>query len=96
MAAQPDDLPDPFDTDSAVESLEDPKAPAKRSRKKAGADAIAQETANVAQAVSENEVKNETYHTPPFSLLTRGKKGGRIHIFAKPPESCRIHCTVSA
>ena len=76
MAAQPDDLPDPFDTDSAVESLEDPKAPAKRSRKKAGADAIAQETANVAQAVSENEVKNETYHTPPFSLLTRGKKGG--------------------
>ena len=76
MAAQPDDLPDPFDTDSAVESLEDPKAPAKRSRKKAGADAIAQETANVAQAVSENEVKNETYHTPPFSLLTRCKKGG--------------------
>lgn len=76
MAAQPDDLPDPFDTDSAVESLDDPKAPAKRSRKKAGADAIAQETASVAQAVSENEVKNETYHTPPFSLLTRGKKGG--------------------
>ena len=76
MAAQPDDLPDPFDTDSAVESLEDPKAPAKRSRKKAGADAIAQETANVAQAVSENEVKNETYHTPPFSLLTKSKKGG--------------------
>lgn len=76
MAAQPDDLPDPFDTDSAVESLEDLKALAKRSRKKAGADAIAQETASVAQAVSENEVKNETYHTPPFSLLTRGKKGG--------------------
>lgn len=76
MAAQPDDLPDPFDTDSAVESLEDLKAPAKRSRKKAGADAIAQETASVAQAVSENEVKKETYHTPPFSLLTRGKKGG--------------------
>lgn len=76
MAAQPDDLPDPFDTDSAVESLEDPKAPAKRSKKKAGADAIAQETASVAQAVSENEVKKETYHTPPFSLLTRGKKGG--------------------
>ena len=76
MAAQPDDLPDPFDTDSAVESLEESKAPAKRSRKKAGADAIAQETASVAQAVSENEVKNETYHTPPFSLLTRGKKGG--------------------
>ena len=76
MAAQPDDLPDPFDTDSAVESLEDPKAPAKRSRKKAGADAIAQETANVVQAVSENDVKNEIYHTPPFSLLTRGKKGG--------------------
>ena len=76
MAAQPDDLPDPFDTDSAVESLEDPKAPAKRSRKKAGADAIAQETVSVAQAVSENEVKKETYHTPPFSLLTRGKKGG--------------------
>ena len=76
MATQPDDLPDPFDTDSAVESLEDPKAPAKRSRKKAGADAIAQETASVAQAVSENEVKKETYHTPPFSLLTRGKKGG--------------------
>ena len=76
MAAQPDDLPDPFDTDSAVESLTESKAPAKRSRKKAGADAIAQETASVAQAVSENEVKNETYHTPPFSLLTRGKKGG--------------------
>ena len=76
MAAQPDDLPDPFDTDSAVESLEESKAPAKRSRKKAGADAIAQETANVAQAVSENDVKNEIYHTPPFSLLTRGKKGG--------------------
>ena len=76
MAAQPDDLPDPFDTDSAVESLDESKAPAKRSRKKAGADAIAQETASVAQAVSENEVKNETYHTPPFSLLTRGKKGG--------------------
>ena len=76
MAAQPDNLPDPFDTDSAVESLEDPKAPAKRSRKKAGADASAQETASVAQAVSENEVKKETYHTPPFSLLTRGKKGG--------------------
>ena len=76
MVAQPDDLPDPFDTDSAVESLEESKAPAKRSRKKAGADAIAQETASVAQAVSENEVKNETYHTPPFSLLTRGKKGG--------------------
>ena len=76
MAAQPDDLPDPFDTDSAVESLEESKAPAKRSRKKAGADAIAQETVSVAQAVSENEVKNETYHTPPFSLLTRGKKGG--------------------
>lgn len=76
MAAQPDDLPDPFDTDSAVESLEESKALAKRSRKKAGADAIAQETASVAQAVSENEVKNETYHTPPFSLLTRGKKGG--------------------
>ena len=76
MAAQPDDLPDPFDTDSAVESLEESKAPAKRSRKKAGADAIAQETASVAQAVSENEVKKETYHTPPFSLLTRGKKGG--------------------
>ena len=76
MAAQPDDLPDPFDTDSAVESLDESKAPAKRSRKKAGADAIAQETANVAQAVSENDVKNEIYHTPPFSLLTRGKKGG--------------------
>ncbi len=76
MAAQPDDLPDPFDTDSAVESLAESKALAKRSRKKAGADAIAQETASVAQAVSENEVKNETYHTPPFSLLTRGKKGG--------------------
>ena len=76
MAAQPDDLPDPFDTDSAVESLEESKAPAKRSRKKAGADAIAQETASVAQAVSENDVKNEIYHTPPFSLLTRGKKGG--------------------
>lgn len=76
MAAQPDDLPDPFDTDSAVESLEESKAPAKRSRKKAGADAIAQETASVVQAVSENEVKKETYHTPPFSLLTRGKKGG--------------------
>ena len=76
MATQPDDLPDPFDTDSAVESLTESKAPAKRSRKKAGADAIAQETASVAQAVSENEVKNETYHTPPFSLLTRGKKGG--------------------
>ena len=76
VAAQPDDLPDPFDTDSAVESLEESKAPAKRSRKKAGADAIAQETASVAQAVSENEVKKETYHTPPFSLLTRGKKGG--------------------
>ena len=76
MAAQPDDLPDPFDTDSAVESLAEAKALAKRSRKKAGADAIAQETASVAQAVSENEVKNETYHTPPFSLLTRGKKGG--------------------
>lgn len=75
-AAQPDDLPDPFDTDSAVESLAESKALAKRSRKKAGADAIAQETASVAQAVSENEVKNETYHTPPFSLLTRGKKGG--------------------
>ena len=76
MAAQPDDLPDPFDTESAVESLAESKALAKRSRKKAGADAIAQETASVAQAVSENEVKNETYHTPPFSLLTRGKKGG--------------------
>ena len=76
MAAQPDDLPDPFDTDSAVESLAESKALAKRSRKKAGADAFAQETASVAQAVSENEVKNETYHTPPFSLLTRGKKGG--------------------
>ncbi len=76
MAAEPDDLPDPFDTDSAVESLAESKALAKRSRKKAGADAIAQETASVAQAVSENEVKNETYHTPPFSLLTRGKKGG--------------------
>ena len=76
MAAQPDDLPDPFDTDSAVESLAESKALAKRSRKKAGADAIAQETASVAQAVSENEVKNETYHTPPFSLLTRGEKGG--------------------
>lgn len=76
MAAQPDDLPDPFDTDSAVESLAESKALAKRSRKKAVADAIAQETASVAQAVSENEVKNETYHTPPFSLLTRGKKGG--------------------
>lgn len=76
MAAQPDDLPDPFDTDSDVESLAESKALAKRSRKKAGADAIAQETASVAQAVSENEVKNETYHTPPFSLLTRGKKGG--------------------
>ena len=76
MAAQPDDLPDPFDTDSAVESLAESKALAKRSRKKAGADAIAQETASVAQSVSENEVKNETYHTPPFSLLTRGKKGG--------------------
>ena len=76
MAAQPDDLPDPFDTDSAVESLAESKALAKRSRKKAGADAIAQETASVAQAVSENEVKNETYHAPPFSLLTRGKKGG--------------------
>lgn len=76
MAVQPDDLPDPFDTDSAVESLAESKALAKRSRKKAGADAIAQETASVAQAVSENEVKNETYHTPPFSLLTRGKKGG--------------------
>ena len=76
MAAQPDGLPDPFDTDSAVESLAESKALAKRSRKKAGADAIAQETASVAQAVSENEVKNETYHTPPFSLLTRGKKGG--------------------
>lgn len=76
MAAQPDDLPDPFDTDSAVKSLAESKALAKRSRKKAGADAIAQETASVAQAVSENEVKNETYHTPPFSLLTRGKKGG--------------------
>lgn len=76
MAAQPDDLPDPFDTDSAVESLAESKALAKRSRKKAGADAIAQETASVAQAVSENEVKNETYHTPPSSLLTRGKKGG--------------------
>lgn len=76
MTAQPDDLPDPFDTDSAVESLAESKALAKRSRKKAGADAIAQETAIVAQSVSENEVKNETYHTPPFSLLTRGKKGG--------------------
>lgn len=76
MTAQPDDLPDPFDTDSAVESLAESKALAKRSRKKAGADAIAQETASVAQAVSENEVKKETYHTPPFSLLTRGKKGG--------------------
>lgn len=76
MATQPDDLPDPFDTDSAVESLAESKALAKRSRKKAGADAIAQETASVAQSVSENEVKNETYHTPPFSLLTRGKKGG--------------------
>lgn len=76
MATQPDDLPDPFDTDSAVESLAESKALTKRSRKKAGADAIAQETASVAQAVSENEVKNETYHTPPFSLLTRGKKGG--------------------
>ena len=76
MAAQQDDLPDPFDTDSAVESLAESKAPAKRSRKKAGSDAIAQETASVAQAVSENEVKKETYHTPPFSLLTRGKKGG--------------------
>lgn len=76
MAAQPDDLPDPFDTDSTVESLENSKAPVKRNRKKAGADAIAQETASVAQAVSENEVKKETYHTPPFSLLTRGKKGG--------------------
>lgn len=76
MATQPDDLPDPFDTDSVVESLAESKALAKRSRKKAGADAIAQETASVAQAVSENEVKNETYHTPPFSLLTRGKKGG--------------------
>ncbi len=76
MAAQPDDLPDPFDTDSTVESFENSKAPVKRSRKKAGADAIAQETASVAQAVSENEVKKETYHTPPFSLLTRGKKGG--------------------
>lgn len=75
-ATQPDDLPDPFDTDSAVESLAESKALAKRSRKKAGADAIAQETASVAQSVSENEVKNETYHTPPFSLLTRGKKGG--------------------
>ena len=59
-----------------MESLAESKALAKRSRKKAGADAIAQETASVAQAVSENEVKNETYHTPPFSLLTRGKKGG--------------------
>lgn len=76
IAAQPDDLPDPFDTDSTVESLENSKAPVKRNRKKAGADAIAQETASVAQAVSENEVKKETYHTPPFSLLTRGKKGG--------------------
>ena len=76
MATQPDDLPDPFDTDSAVESLAESKALAKRSRKKAGADVIAQETASVAQSVSENEVKNETYHTPPFSLLTRGKKGG--------------------
>ena len=76
MATQPDDLPDPFDTDSAVESLAESKALTKRSRKKAGADAIAQETASVAQSVSENEVKNETYHTPPFSLLTRGKKGG--------------------
>lgn len=76
MAAQPDDLPDPFDTDSTVESLAESKALAKRNRKKAGADAIAQETASVAQAVSENEVKKETYHTPPFSLLTRGKKGG--------------------
>lgn len=76
MATQPDNLPDPFDTDSAVESLAESKALAKRSRKKAGADVIAQETASVAQSVSENEVKNETYHTPPFSLLTRGKKGG--------------------
>ena len=76
MATQPDDLPDPFDTDSAVESLAESKALAKRSRKKAGADAIAQETASVAQSVSENEVKNETYHTPPLSLLTRRKKGG--------------------
>ncbi len=75
VPTQPEDLPDPFDTDPAVEAQEE-KAPAKRSRKKAGAEVIAQETANVAQAVAENEVKKETYHTPPFSLLTRGKKGG--------------------
>ena len=49
MAAQPDDLPDPFDTDSDVESLSESKALAKRSRKKAGADAIAQETGYTAQ-----------------------------------------------
>ena len=75
VPTQPDDLPDPFDAGPAVEAQEE-KAPAKRSRKKAGAEAIAQETANVAQAVAENEVKKEMYHTPPFSLLTRGKKGG--------------------
>lgn len=75
VPVQPDDLPDPFDSDSAVEIPEE-KSQVKRNRKKAGAEVIAQETANVAQAVAENEVKKETYHTPPFSLLTRGKKGG--------------------
>ena len=76
------DLPDPMGgpaesspAEPDISAEEPAKTRSRRSRQ--DAQAVAVETEQVAEAVRENEDKETpVYHTPPLSLLKKGKKGG--------------------
>ena len=70
-------------TEPGLQETEETDAPSgqtgktKRRKNRQDAAAVAAETENVAEAVRESEEKElPVYHTPPLSLLKRGKKGG--------------------
>ena len=62
---------------AGADASSDQPAKIKRRKNRQDAAAVAVETENVAEAVRESEEKTlPVYHTPPLSLLKRGKKGG--------------------
>ena len=74
----PDPLEDPADISLAGQDIpaEEPARTRKR-KSKQDAQEVAAEAENVAEAVREQEEKEKpAYHTPPLTLLKRGKKGG--------------------
>lgn len=63
--------------EKAEEDLQNQKNTSGRKNKKEDSQAVARETQNVADAVRiEEQKEHPVYHTPPISLLKKGRKAG--------------------